>query len=223
MKFISPFLLFIFLLSDAHAVAKPHVVSFGRVTPVMWIVGSDETQTLNLKVRPLYVDARLKEYTIGSPHDVTDRLFVVRRAFRLNDNLPEESAAQPRWHWERGGWLLVDKVTGRVSQINLPEFDPFYSAANWYRDYIAYCGVSDDGQKLYAVVAQLGRRKPVLKKLLGEAAGEDVPDSECPAPLWQRGPTRVTFQPEQGQTLTFSVRGHIVDIVNDAEEEEASE
>ena len=46
----------------------------------------------------------------------------------------------------------VDRLTGRVSQLNLPEFDPFYSTASWYRDYIAYCGVSEDGKKLYAVV-----------------------------------------------------------------------
>jgi len=223
MKYISSLLLLMSLLSNAHAVPKPHVISFGKVTPVKWVAGSDESKTLNLKVRALYVDARLKEHTIGSPHDVTDRLFVVRRAFRLNDNLPEESGIQSRWYWERGGWLLVDRLTGRVSQINLPEFDPFYSAANWYRDYIAYCGVSDDGKKLYAIVAQLGRRKPVLKKLLGEAAGEDAPDSECLAPRWQRGPTRVSFEPEHGQALTFSVKGHIVDVVNDAEEEEASE
>jgi hypothetical protein len=175
---------------------------------------------LDIKIRALYVDARLKEYTTGAPHEVTDRLFVVRRMFRLNDTLPAETNATTRWVWERGGWLLVDRVTGRVTQINLPEFDPFYSTASWYRDYIAYCGVSDDGKKLFAVVAQLGRRKPILKKPLGEPDGDDAPDSECPAPAWQRQPTRVTFEPEENQKLTFSVRGHAVDVVNDAEEDE---
>ena len=47
---------------------------------------------------------------------------------------------------------------------HLPEFDSFYSAASWYRDYVAYCGVGDDGKKTYAMVAQISRRKPVLKK-----------------------------------------------------------
>ena len=42
---------------------------------------------LELKVRPLFVDTRLKEYTTGTPHELTDRLFVVRRAFRVNDTL----------------------------------------------------------------------------------------------------------------------------------------
>jgi hypothetical protein len=38
---------------------------------------------------------------------------------------------------------------------------------------------------------QRGRRKPILKKLLGEAANDEV--SEC-APLgWQRAPARVSF------------------------------
>jgi len=69
----------------------------------------------------------------------------------------------------------VDRLTGRVSQLNLAEFDPFYSTASWYRDYIAYCGVSEDGKKLYAVVAQVGRRKPILKKDVGEPGGMTIP------------------------------------------------
>jgi hypothetical protein len=199
------------------AAPKPHVVSFGKWSVVKWLPGDDEAKQVELKVRALYVDARLKEYTLGSPHDVTDRLFVVRRAFRLNDNLPLDTTA-PRWQWQRGGWLMVDRATGRVSQVALPEFDALYSAASWYRDYVAYCGVSDDGRKLFAVVAQLGRRKPILKKALGDAAGEEEPDSECPAPAWQRGPTRVTFDTGE-QKFTFSVRGRAVDVVSDEEDQ----
>jgi hypothetical protein len=202
----------------AFGAPKSHVIAFGKATSIKWLVGPAEDKALDLKVRALYVDTRLKEFTLGAPHDVTDRLFVVRRAFRLNDNLPEESASAPRWHWQRGGWLLVDRVTGKISQITLPEFDPYYSTASWYRDYAAYCGVSDDGKKLYAVVAQLGRRKPILKKALGEASGDDMPDSECSAPAWDRQPVRVSFTPEDGQKLTYSVRGHAVDVVNDSDE-----
>jgi hypothetical protein len=121
-----------------------------------------------------------------------------------------------------GCWPLVDRITGRVSPINLPEFDAFYSAANWYRDYVAYCGVSDDGKKTYAMVAQIGRRKPVLRKpMSGDGLSEDAaPDSACPAPSWQRNPVRVSFEPPGAAKQTYSVRGHIVDMVNDAEEEE---
>jgi hypothetical protein len=32
---------------------------------------------------------------------------------------------------QRGGWLLVDRLTGHVAPINLPEFDVLYSAASW--------------------------------------------------------------------------------------------
>lgn len=173
---------------------------------------------LDLKVRPLFVDTRLKEYTTGNPHELTDRLFVVRRAFRINDALPAENAA--RWQWQRGGWLLVDRLTGRISQLNLPEFDPYYSTASWYRDYVAYCGVSDDGKKLYAMVAQVGRRKPILKKDVGEPGGDDDPDSECPPPAWERSPMRVTFVPDVDQKVVFSIRNRVVDVVNDAEEAE---
>ena len=111
--------------SVAAAVPKPHVITFGKWTPVKWLVGPAESKPLDLKIRGLYVDTRLKEYPTGAPHEVTDRLLVVRRVFRLNDTLPDENGPTPRWQWERGGWLLVDRLTGRVSQINLPEFDPF--------------------------------------------------------------------------------------------------
>jgi hypothetical protein len=169
------------------------------------------------------VDGRVKEYALGSPHEVTDRLFVIRRVFRVNDSLPDDSGPS-RWQWQRGGWLLVDRVSGRISAINLPEFDAFYSVVAWYRDYIAYCAVSDDGKRIYALVAQLSRRKPILKKLVSNEGLPDnaAPDSACPAPAWQRGPVRVTFE-SGGAKQTFLIRGHVVDLVNaEQEEEEAS-
>jgi hypothetical protein len=213
-------------LFQAFAIAatpKPHVIAFGKWTTVQWFPGlsTGDDKPLTLKVRPLLVDAHIKEFTLGPSHDVTDRLFVVRRAFRVNDSLPQESTSPPHWQWQRGGWLLVDRTSGHVSPINLPEFDALYSAASWYRDYAAYCGVSDDGKKFFAIVAELSRRKPVLKKSLTTARLSEnaPPDSACPAPAWQRTPARVTF--EDGQTKqTFAIRGHIADLANDADEEE---
>ncbi len=219
---LSTFLLSTILLATpaGAAAAKIHVISFGKTMPVKWFSANDETQPRILKVRPLLVDGRIREYTIGSAHEVTERLFAVQRAFRLNDSLPEDSGA-PRWQWQRGGWLLVDRLTGHVSTINLAEFDSTYSAASWYRDYVAYCGVSDDGKKISAVVAQLSRRKPVLKKALaGSIADDALPDSACPAPTWQRGPVRVSFEPARDTKQTFAIRGHAVDLVSDAEDEE---
>ena len=208
----------ILLLSfECFGAPKPHVIVFGKWISAKWPNATGE-KLFDLKVRPLIVDTRVKEYTTGLPHEVTDRLFVVRRAFRLNDALPAESA--PRWTWSRGGWLLVDRLTGRISQLNLAEFDSFYSTASWYRDYIAYCGVSDDGKKLFVIVAQLGRRKPIFKKDVGEPGGDPDPDSECPAPAWERSPLRVTFEPDDDQKITFTVRTRIVDVVNDSDEGE---
>jgi len=209
------------LVTEATAATKVHVITFGKWMSVQWVPGTGaQEKPLAIKVRALLVDERVKEYTLGAPHDVTDRLFVVRRAFRVNDSLPEDSGA--KWQWQRGGWLLVDRVTGRVSAVTPPEFDPLYSAASWYRDYVAYCGVSDDGKKVYAMVAQISRRKPVLKKpLAGEGLSDDAgPDSACPAPSWQRSPVRVSFEPAGGAKQTYAIRGHVVDVVSDAEEEE---
>ena len=118
--------------------------------------------------------------------------------------------------------MQVDRRTGHIASINLPEFDVFYSAASWYRDYVAYCGVADDGKTTFAMVAQIGRRKPVLKKQLSDngVADDAAPDSACPVPTWQRSPVRVSFEPAGSAKQTFAIRGHVVDVVNDAEDDE---
>jgi hypothetical protein len=217
-RVVGCFLWLLLISPMADAAPKVHVINFGKWTVVQWFPGSAES-SVPLKIRALVIDGRVKEYILGSPHEVTDRLFVVRRVFRLNDSLPEDSL--PRWQWQRGGWLLVDRLTGHVSTVNLPEFDVLYSPSVWYRDYVAYCGVNDDGKKTYEIVAQLSRRKPVLKKPLSEGVPDDaMPDSACPAPDWQRAPVRVSFQSATGEKQTFAIRGHVVDLVNDAEEED---
>ena len=190
----------IVLAGIAMAAAKPHVITFGKSAQVRWLAGVDENTPLEFKVRALYVDGKLKEFTIGSLHQITERLFVVRRAFRVNDSLPDDAA--PRWLWQRGGWVLVDRGTGRITPLNLPEFDPYRSVASWYRDYVAYCGVSDDNQKLFALVIELGRRKPVLKKELKDAVLDDKPDSACQQPIWQRQPARVSFEAATNEKAT---------------------
>lgn len=186
----------VFFASATTASAKVHVIAFGKWMSVQWHAGpAVDDKPLTLKIRALVVDGQVKEYMVGPQHEVTERLFVIRRAFRVNDSLPEDASS--RWQWQRGGWLLVDRVTGRVTAINLPEFDAFYSVASWYRDYVAYCGVGDDGKKTYAIVAQLTRRKPVLKKAVSDRvpAEDAAPDSACPAPSWERAPIRVSFEP----------------------------
>jgi hypothetical protein len=208
------------LTTSSVAATRPHVISFGKWTTVQWVVGTNgDDQPVTIKIRALVADGRVREYVLGPAHEVTERLFVVRRVFRVNDSLPEDTA--PKWQWQRGGWLLVDRLTGRISTVNLPEFDVVYSAASWHRDYIAYCGVSDDGKKTFAIVAQLNRKKPVLKKPLLRLLPDDAgPDSACSVPVWQRSPIRVSFEAPGSDKQTFAIRGHIADIVNDDEEDE---
>jgi hypothetical protein len=101
---------------------------------------------------------------------------------------------------------MVDRTSGRISKLNLPDFDPFYSVVSWFRDYAAYCGVSD-GQKVYAIVTQLGQRRPIVRSYIRAALAGDDPDSECAAPAWQKQPVRVTFAPVGGDKLSFAIRG----------------
>lgn len=206
-------LLAVILLVNVAAAARQHVIVFGKWLPVKWFVGPAEDKTLDMQVRALYIDRSLREFTTGEPRDLTDRLFVVRRAYRINDRLPEDRKKVPKWRWQRGGWLLVDRQSGRVSELKLPYFDPFYSAASWYRDYVAYCGLSDDAEKLYAIVARVGERQPVVRKELGPATGAEMPDSECDPPTWQRPPVRVTFAPKGGAPLTCAIRGRGGDLL----------
>jgi hypothetical protein len=216
----------IFLLlavaSAAVAAAPRHTIRFGGWMTVKFFIGPSEAGSRQIQVRALYIDSKLREFTTGEPHDVTDQLFVIRRAYRLNDSLPEDEAKKvPNWRWQRGGWLMVDRNTGRISALkNLPEFDPYYSNATWYRDYVAYCGVSEDGEKLYAVITQIGRKKPLVLKELGVAHTKEEPDSQCAAPKWQREPMRVTFEPVGTSPFTFQVHGRHVDAASDKAEAE---
>ncbi len=202
----------ILLASSVWAASKPHVVVLGKWTTVK-LQPDDDNSAIDLKVRPLFVDAKTKEFTIGVAHEITERIFVVQRMFRLNNSLPQESGPA-HWRWEKGGWLLVDRVSGKVQALVLPEFDPNYSQANWFRDYAAYCGTSDDGQKAFAIIEQLGKRKPLLRKNLAESSREG-----CPAPVWQRNPVRVTFATKEDPKLTFAVKSRSVDVASEDESE----
>lgn len=199
-------------LCPTSAVAKSHVVGFGRSITAQ-VQPDDNSGQVALKVRPLLIDGKTKEFTTGSTHEVTDRTFVVQRVFRVNDSLPQESGPT-RWRWEKGGWLLVDRDSGRIQQVALPEFDSYHSQLSWFRNYAAYCGISDDGQKSFAVVSELGKRRPLLKKTLGEGNS-----AGCPAPTWQRDPVRVTFATKDDPKLTFTVNSRFVDLAPEDESE----
>ncbi len=198
------------------AVPKPHTVVLGKWTTVKLLAGENENEPVDIKIRPLLVDGKLKEVTTGASHDVTDRVFVVQRAYRLNDLLPGENSAS-RWRWERGAWLLVDRSTGKVQILSLPLFAAHYSQVSWFRDFAAYCGLSGDRLKAFTMVVQLGSRKPLFKQLLGKSASPA--DQPCPSPVWSRTPARVTFDVPGEPKFTFTVRSQAVDLLTgDADE-----
>jgi hypothetical protein len=165
-------------------------------------------ETSSLKVRPLFVDDRQKEWTTGEIHDVTDRTFTVRRALRLNDALPNDAA--PHWIWQPGPWLSVDRVTGHITVLHLPDFDFTVSDVVWFRDYAAYCGISTTAKGgLFAVVSQLGARRPVVQKQIGKWPEADHFIPVCQPAQWQRLPTRVTLKPTGGEAATYDVVGTV--------------
>lgn len=199
----------------AGAASKAHSVTFGKWTTIVIRNPESNLKPTDLKIRPLYLDGRTKEFTTGPAHDVTERTFVVQRIYRVNDSLPQESGPQ-KWNWQRGGWLLVNRASGKIQPIVLPDFDPDLSAVNWYRDYAAYCGDSEDGGKIVTAIVQLGRRKALLKKTIGDASESG---ELCPPPIWERNPIRATFELKSGQKLTFSVKNRATETVTEDDSE----
>jgi hypothetical protein len=197
---------------------KERVVILGAVRKVPYSKVGDPAGAApgedTLKIRALLVDGVVKEWTTGDAHAVTDRSLVVRRALRLNDALPGDKPGQ--WVWQRGPWLLVDRDTGHVTPLKLPDYDPAVSQASWFRDYAAYCGLTPSGKSLYAVVAQVAARKPVLAKKLSAFDAGNQASPVCGPPEWQREPLRITFHPAGRDQVSFDIAPGSAVLVEDS-------
>jgi hypothetical protein len=115
--------------------------------------------------------------------------------------------------------LLVDRATGHVAALKLPEYDPGVSQPSWFRDYAAYCGVTASGKSLYAVVAHVAARKPVLAKKLAPFDSENHPVPACDTAEWQREPLRITFHAAGKDAISFDVVPGSAVLVEDAGDE----
>ena len=190
---------------------KMHAVALGPVRKVPYtppdVDAADKTEdTTTLKVRPMSVDGFQREWTMGEIHEITDRSFAVRRVMRVNDSLSVDR--EPHWAWEPGPWLLVDRVTGRIAALHLADFDAAVSNVVWYRDYAAYCGIGTTAKGgLFAVVAQLGARRPVVQKQIAPWPQPNHFIPVCQPAEWQRTPIRVTLKPTGGEPTTYDVVG----------------
>jgi hypothetical protein len=211
--------LLLFAPLPVRAAAKSHAVALGAARHEPYSAEGDpagaKTGETELKVRPLVVDGKVKEWTTGDAHDVTERSFAVRRALRLNDALPGDKV--PRWVWQRGPWLLIDRTSGKVAALHLPDFDPVVSDVVWFRDDAAYCGLSASGKQLLAVVTQVEARRPLLAKKLGTWDPADHPSPVCAAAVWQRDPLKVTFQPGGAPAVSFDLVGASAVLVEDGD------
>lgn len=221
--------------SSVYALAKSsgpkvHTVTLGAVRrvpylPIYATPDSKDEDSTTLRVRALFVDERQKEWTTGELHNVTDRSFAIRRVLRINDALPTE--AGEHWSWQPGPWLLVDRVTGHITPLHLPDFDPAVSNAVWFRDYAAYCGLATPGARskdpsgtLMAVVAQASARKAVAQRPLGKWPTSDHPGPACKPATWQRLPMRATLTPGNGaDPVTFDVVGTTA-LIEDADNDD---
>jgi hypothetical protein len=217
-------IVWVFAAVPARAAAKPHTVFLGTGKNVPYSSAGDpagaQAGEKQLRVRPLLVDDKVKEWTTGESHSITDRSFVIRRALRVNDALPGEKTEH--WVWQRGPWLMVDRIKGSVTALHLPDYDPSVSSVVWFRDYAAYCGLTASGKQLYAVVAQIAARKPVLaKKLSAWTPGENQAPA-CNSAVWQREPLRVTFQQSGATAVSYDLVGLSAVLVEDGDGNEST-
>ncbi|AFL87015.1 hypothetical protein Terro_0678 [Terriglobus roseus DSM 18391] len=210
------------LSSMANAASKVHVVALGPVRRVPYVAAdvsrdAKEDEAGMLRIRPLTVDGVVREWTTGDQHNITDRSFVTRRVIHVNDALPSDKAG--RWVWQPGPWILIDRVSGRVTALHLPEFDASLSEVAWYRDYAAYCGihVAAKGGGLTAQVWQIGTRRAALNKVIAPWPQAERVRPVCAVPVWQREPMRVTMQPAGGDAVSYEVVGTSTQLVEDGE------
>jgi hypothetical protein len=208
----------------AAAKAKVHTVNFGPVKKVPYSAAGDPAGNTGdekeLRIRPLLVDDKVKEWTTGESHDITDRSVAVRRALKVNDALPTDKTEH--WVWQRGPWLLIDRATGHILALKLPDFDPSVSNVTWFRDYAAYCGLSAGGKQLYAVVAQVAGRKPLLMKKISPWNLTDHPTPACAPATWQREPLQITFTPNKaGPPVSFDLVGLSAVLVEEGDESDS--
>jgi hypothetical protein len=209
-------------ITAAAAPPKVHTVTLGPVRRVPFVAAdvaaedkSGEARTLS--IRSLTVDGKVLEWTTGDVHDVTERSFVTRRVLHVNDTLPGEKTS--RWVWQPGSWILVDRVSGRVTALHLPEFDAAISDVTWYRDYAAYCGVHilAKGSGLTAQVWQIGARRAALSKVIAPWPLKERVRPVCAPAVWQREPMRVTLKPATSDPIEFTITGSSSQLVEDGE------
>lgn len=202
--------------------AKIHIVALGAVrkvpyTPPEATPDNKSEEATTLRIRPLLVDEKVREWTVGDLHEVTDRTFVIRRALRINDALPGEPA---RWTWQPGPWLQVDRTTAHVTPLHLPNFDPQVSEVAWFRDYAAYCGLVPSLKGgVIAMVAELGSHRTVAQHTLANWPLDKPAHPVCAAAQWQRTPMRATLCLTGGQPVTFDVAG-TSSLIEEGESEE---
>jgi hypothetical protein len=106
-----------------------------------------------------------------------------------------------------------------VTALKLPDYDPGVSQISWFRDYAAYCGLTASGKSLYAVVAQVAARKPVLARKLVPFDAANQPAPACAPPDWQREPLRITFHPAGKDAVSFDVVPGSAVLVEDTDDE----
>jgi hypothetical protein len=105
---------------------------------------------------------------------------------------------------------MVDRVSGHITALHLPDFDPLVSDVIWFRDDAAYCGIASTAKGgIVAIITQLGAHKPIVQKLLAPWPQTTPSNPICAAAIWERAPMRATLQLTGAQPVTYDVVGSV--------------
>lgn len=117
--------------------------------------------------------------------------------------------------------MLVNRVSGHITALKRPDYDPGVSQVKWFRDYGAFCDLTSSGKSLCAVVAQVTVRKPVLSKKIAAFNAAQLTASRCDPAEWERDPLRITFHPAGRDAISYDfVPGSAV-LVQDTGDDDA--
>lgn len=153
-----------------------------------------------LKIRPLVIDGNIKEWTTGrSPRCDRPQLRGAARDAAQRHAPRRGPARKVRPCAKRPLGMAARSVAAGGPgyrphwRPEASDYNPGVSQVTWFRDYAAYCGLTSSGKNLYALVAQIAARKPVLAKKL--------------VPFDTAGPGGASLQP--GRMATRTVASHV--------------
>ena len=210
--------------AQLHAAPKPkvHTVNFGSVRKVPYSVEGDPAgnngDENELKIRPLL----RRRQSQGMDYRRSPRRHRPQRR-RPPRASPERLAAQPTKANIGSGSAAPGcsstEPPGKSRRFTSPTSTPQCRVSPGSATSPPIAASPPEAKQLYAVVAQVAGRKPLLMKKISAWDLADHPTPACAPATWQREPLKVTFTPTKaGPPVSYDLVGLSAVLVEDGDE-----